>query len=772
MSLFIPSEDLTCHNYGEEKYKDLSDRQLFAWAYKTETKIRFEKFQSREEASSGSIIAANKYSTTLRSEYLIDVYPTVVEGNTKLVFETVLERDRCAFARKAHPSLLARKIPDGSLTPIELLGEDAEKQNKTSREFMPALERGPPVPPNFLYFEILLEGYTGYKWSSFFNSQDPTLPRGVIMGGAVVAALTAWQDSRIRNMLEEMEQYLSPEQRSASRTSRKRTAKGEKKQQKAPGKEPYHAAKEILVNRVNDFFLANGTDIDDGPNVYLNLVRGGVNQAQFLPNNRDKAGKSPFCDGDVDVFLQTSPQMRSFLGMLETRGLSPDILHRIQGFLGGVGLCHEELRLYSHKVLKNLKDQGTDDNEHGEKPDFVHALTKNGLSFMSAPYADSHSPYARSYFDDIEPWPRPTQLIMLDPKADLLGALMDFDLSVATCAFDGTSVRITPRAALSLQRSILAVTPFCFEEKRNRKRIVKYQKRGFDPVLIDPNCGHKELGSSLEPLIKMASPNVDEERLLAGGHYRCDSFRSPEEYEDILEVQDEDRKLKKFCCCDREDHHGPYTMALFEKSQGDATEFFRQLYNCDNDRYQEVLRVPTHCRLACKPCRENYGLCRFVDGEFPVDPSEDVLRAEKSLKFGPGYKGMLQPSFYGGSVFDSTRVKSEARDYNQARALLHAQAKAEKFRYMLKHNNSLKGYQPRFTYTAPVRWDDEEYFDPLDRVFEEGAKLALPSSGRAPVGLNPERFIAKCEDCKDWLHGAEFGTKFCQKCQDSKPAAR
>jgi uncharacterized Fe-S cluster protein YjdI len=72
----------------------------------------------------------------------------------------------------------------------------------------------------------------------------------------------------------------------------------------------------------------------------------------------------------------------------------------------------------------------------------------------------------------------------------MLGALLDFDISAVTAAFDGANVYIAPRAALSLLTMTQVVTPFILNEGRNRQRIVKYRKRGFDAYMIDPNCAH------------------------------------------------------------------------------------------------------------------------------------------------------------------------------------------------------------------------------------------------------------------------------------------
>lgn len=77
----------------------------------------------------------------------------------------------------------------------------------------------------------------------------------------------------------------------------------------------------------------------------------------------------------------------------------------------------------------------------GKEKKICYALTANGLSFALG---------SSFYFDpETERWPRTTQLIMLNEKADIVGGLMDFDISVASCAYNGVGVYATPRAAFS-----------------------------------------------------------------------------------------------------------------------------------------------------------------------------------------------------------------------------------------------------------------------------------------------------------------------------------
>jgi len=150
----------------------------------------------------------------------------------------------------------------------------------------------------------------------------------------------------------------------------------------------------------------------------------------------------------------------------------------------------------------------------------------------------------------------------------------------------------------------------------------------------------------------------------------------------------------------------------------------------------------------------------FIKNEYPVgdDVDDYDLRGEKALMLTNGYKGMTpDPSFYSGGTFDSTQVRDSARSNIQAREMLFTQNRLEKIRHVRKHG-TVEGYQQRFTFS-----------DDLAKVFEEASQLVLPGSNRAPVGLNPERFIPRCQSCNAWLHDCEFGTLVCEPCESRNP---
>lgn len=182
---------------------------------------------------------------------------------------------------------------------------------------------------------------------------------------------------------------------------------------------------------------------------------------------------SKFSDGDVDVFLQASPLSRGTIYAIQEGGIvDQSLISLIGSYVGNGGLCDRDLGAYTQGVM----DVVAAPNE----AEFAFTVSKNAISFILGKcYEDDE------YGNDF--WPRTSQFIMLDRRADLLGGLMDFDISVAACAYDGVSVRVAPRAALSLMTNALFITPFCLEEHRNKRRVTKYARRGYTPFLVDPH---------------------------------------------------------------------------------------------------------------------------------------------------------------------------------------------------------------------------------------------------------------------------------------------
>lgn len=207
-----------------------------------------------------------------------------------------------------------------------------------------------------------------------------------------------------------------------------------------------------------------------------------------------------------------------------------------------------------------------------------------------------------------------------------------------------------------------------------------------------------------------------------------------------------------------------YSAALIEKSEGHSNEFFSKRDNWTVNRRQEVLSFPEHQRFVCRSCREDYAF-QLVLQKLPpevqtAETVEDLLHGDLSYKQGAGYKGEFNPSFYSAGAFNSARVGDNARAHYQLLSALDAQDILEEGRYFLLKHGSYKGFKERFIFG---------YF--LEGLFNVASSHAFPVSGRAPVGLNPERFVARCQECNQWLHGREFNVQYCDRCAESKPAA-
>jgi hypothetical protein len=142
-----------------------------------------------------------------------------------------------------------------------------------------------------------------------------------------------------------------------------------------------------------------------------------------------------------------------------------------------------------------------------------------------------------------------------------------------------------------------------------------------------------------------------------------------------------------------------------------------------------------------------------------VETVEDLLHGPWSYKHSVGWCGDFGPSFYSGGALNSFFVGTNARAYYQLLGVMHSQQIIEEARYIRQHG-SAKVDNARFVYG-----------DNLECVFSDAAEQKLPANGRAPVGLNPERFIAQCKECQQWLHECEFNVQYCEKCIESKPAA-
>lgn len=299
----------------------------------------------------------------------------------------------------------------------------------------------------------------------------------------------------------------------------------------------------------------------------------------------------------------------------------------------------------------------------------------------------------------------------------------------------------------------------------------KYYERGFDAYVLDPFCSHEQSCFNHEEI----DDGFDGKNLTEVAPYESHKLRTRERYQEIIRLIEVDEERHGLNCphiyiCDlagkcRRGCSGSarFSAALIEATEGHAVEYFSQRDSWSEEERQEILSYPEHRRFVCRGCRETYAMALILDNGSPViqnaETVEDLLHGEVSYMQGRGWKGDFMPSFYGCGAFNSERVGNNARtDYQLYRAL-RAQDIMESNRYFHKHG-TVEGYRKRFVYG---------YF--LEEVFSLAAEHDFPSNGRAAVGLNPERFVARCKGCSQWLHECEWNVQYCDHCGESKPAA-
>ena len=745
--LRIPKVD--CTNESFFKYNSiLTVRELICWALRTETKVRLAKIERRSGLTTNDD-PEYSYSKTLDSNYLIDVYPENKDEKKMKSDLTKDGRDMYKFSRKAHPQLQLKNGEDlfNGLTPVTI--ETNQPDNNVDYESQD-FDGKQVVPPTLLHFEIILEAYMGYSLSSsdshpsYYHHPKSSMPRAAIMGGAIVATLTAYQDELVVSAFE----------------NSGITEGGE-----LQINDTYRQRKSSLVKSLHLHFISKkdgkqgGLPLTDSKG---NLVYKTAGYMRVLVKEQIPQTASKFSDGDVDVFLQASPWTQNIISGLHEFTNEPSLISHINSYIAlNTGLSSEELGSYTQDVINNAVS--TPSSIKGDESSLAFTVGKTAISFLCG----------KEYEDDTfgsEFWPRTSQFIMLDTQADLLGGLLDFDISVAACCYDGLSVRVAPRAALSLLTNALFITPFCFEEFRNKSRVTKYARRGFRPFLVDPHDNTEVQNVACDStvfrgVIAPRSTNVNG---------RGDYLNDPNNIE-ILRLQEESGgpQAGTFCCHVFTDGWGgldlghdarntyrymgiKYSQRLFETHTDDALDFYSNRFEWSDDDNQRVRQICPHLRMACRRCKHEYLLVRVVMREFPNLMNEYELE-EDNLRGGFSYTQQrhFQPSFYASGAFDSNRARDTARRTVENVAILRAQSIFELGSYVLRHG-SPEGYKKRFVFG-----------DDLSETLEKANRTPLQEPKRQPIGLNPERFVDRCTGCKKWLLGKRYGTKECEQCNSN-----
>ena len=416
--------DCTRHNFFDEgRGETLTDLKRFQWALQTEDLIRLEKLQNRNRF--------DRYPQSLAScPYLIDLYPAKKDEGNEEETNDVVEVDIRDIDRECIKEMRTMRSLDNSM--------DAHKMDTGTRRqshlCIPHVPGDEAIPPNLLYFKIILEGFMGYKVGLLRGSRQ-LLPRWAVMGGAVVAALTAWRKEGVRRLFQESD--LDNLLLAASFSEHDRAA--------------YEETKEGIVRQINLLFMY-GTDPSDPKRLCYPQSEG----------SRTETIAPDFSESDVDIFLQASEQTFRLQRTL-WKHLPREVLSCIEEFVGET-FVKEDLRRFADSFLAGGR-------RLSRNLTYAYALAQNSLSFMACLDVDDFG--TGQYRDTAANWPRSTQFIMLKEQADLTGGLADFDISVTTCAHNADGVFIAPRAALSLLTNTIVVTPFVAQEKRNRQRILK-----------------------------------------------------------------------------------------------------------------------------------------------------------------------------------------------------------------------------------------------------------------------------------------------------------
>lgn len=483
----MPPYQCTGENFFSEP--GLVDRQRVRWALRTEAEIRLAKLRSRENTSGIKPSTTQKSGVTresintsrddtLNSKYLIDVYPQT-EGSSATRYTSLPASISSSLSAEQHAFLRdldkCKRTLNTDLCYFREADESFASLAKLDIELPPSFEEPDEsgqllAPPNLLFFEIILEGYMGYCVPNF-HSSDPSISRAAVMGGSILASLTAWDYKGVRRHFKKLAGFL-------------RGIKGQQLNSLLSLAAPYSQLRRDIVVKINQFFLPRL--VDEEKRIQTHYHSYTIKRPRYDPDNHDQ---SLYHSGDVDIFLQRSPMERTLFDVLGRYGLNEEVYSIIRSFssLGQV-YNHNDLYRFANRLQQEeLNPKFCEATTPESSLEFVYALGRNALTFTAAfpdeilrftqRWHGEKNWYEENFDDESTIWPRVSQLIMLDDKADLVGALLDFDTSVAAFAFDGVTVRGLPRAAFSLCTKTQIITPNVLQETRNRARIVKVTDR-------------------------------------------------------------------------------------------------------------------------------------------------------------------------------------------------------------------------------------------------------------------------------------------------------
>ena len=355
---------------------------------------------------------------------------------------------------------------------------------EVGKEFRRGQNRDPCVPPNMLFFHLVMHGYLGY---------DPTTDilkdaGAVVMGGAIVAVATSWSDDNVRGLFEDsgLIDLLTGGGLVGDRLAQ------------------YLDCREMVVNRLNSIFIHNPKKTEEE-----------------MFDQRKKP--SHYAGGDVDIFVERDQEWKVIeKGINELLEGDDQLSLLVEDFYcGGMGYQNNRivqyLKLFREKALKPKEDEMIPPGDPGLEEEGAQVAVE-GLSDAFVVSASGRC-ISLEYVSTCEYktsciWPRLTQLIQVPTRANKELVLIDFDISLCAMQYDGEHVMMTPRAALSLRTGHAFITPMLMEDPRCKKRLHKYRDRGFEIVIVDPNCMHDD------PIQYRLGERVDDHVLVRHRTYR------------------------------------------------------------------------------------------------------------------------------------------------------------------------------------------------------------------------------------------------------------
>ena len=507
----ILADDAILRASDLEKWLAMPDREKLIWALASIHSIRCKTFTGTA-VNTDDMSALIKQSTDqpmreglMDKQALVNVYP----GSEKVrAFSDAREKDVWRNSLSCSNAFLVPRDVDSSFCPQWIVPSGDER-------IMEKKGIGPTVPPNALFFDLIMEAYLGWVFKDSRRGMDGSVKEdnpedSAVMGGAVVAVLDAWNDNHVREIFEE---YSIIRDMTSDKLS----------------VEDYLIKRRCLVKRLNDAFVFGlATDNDKLEDIYQ---MPGLSKyiIYHVDEERVKCRQHPsdYSAGDVDVFVQPS-----LVTVLLDRCLGPQLLNEHIGAMYDTNMdnttryfqkmTHEELR-----SCYEFAEQGSCDYYGEWRSNNIVSITGRGISneFVSEVEAEV-GPSENCLINDgvtsvriptnddeddtgpIDLWPRNTQVIGIPPAATLLQALLDFDLSAAGAAWNGASVYVTFPCLYTLTTRAMMVTPVVYREEACRRRVKKYQRRKFkgfvfDPFDLTPN------GIPLETSIRLRPPLLE-----------------------------------------------------------------------------------------------------------------------------------------------------------------------------------------------------------------------------------------------------------------------